>query len=100
SYDGMVHIVRVLQRTSLEVDAMIRYMSIFKPLMENPLATVPDRAVEYLVGAFTGNASVVSQLHTAGVPFWYVRAASLFAGENILAIVTPREPSCVEVQAH
>ncbi|KAJ7858147.1 hypothetical protein B0H14DRAFT_3447468 [Mycena olivaceomarginata] len=100
SYDGMVHIVRVLQRTSLEVDAMIRYMSIFKPLMENPLATAPDRAVEYLVGAFTGNASVVSQLHTAGVPFWYVRAASLFAGENILAIVTPREPSCVEVQAH
>jgi hypothetical protein len=43
---------------------------------------------------------IVDEKSMIGVPFWYIRAASSFAAENILAIVTPCEPLGVELQSH
>ncbi|KAJ7807487.1 hypothetical protein B0H14DRAFT_2609644 [Mycena olivaceomarginata] len=100
SYDGMILSVRKLQRTCLEVDAMLQYMTSFKPRIDDPNSVVPDQPTEYLMGVYTGNPEVAVQLHIAGIPYWYIRPASEFSSENILAIVSPRPPLDVEVCLH
>ncbi|KAJ7857397.1 hypothetical protein B0H13DRAFT_2356962 [Mycena leptocephala] len=99
TYEHMVQAVRTLQRTCLEVVAFVDYMSLYKPFMENP-SLHPGRASTSLMGVYTSNPKLAQQFHLAGIPYWYIRRATQFSKENILAIVAPRPPSEVELEPH
>ncbi|KAJ7488482.1 hypothetical protein B0H11DRAFT_2230015 [Mycena galericulata] len=90
--------VRNMQRTFLEVDAIMEYMRVYKPRIEDPLGVGmrPGR----LMGVYTGDLGVAQQMHLAGIPYWLVRRASLFHKENIIELVTPRSPSNLALKAH
>lgn len=97
TYEQAVLGIRDLQRTCLEIDALIEYMTVYKPRMKP--GVVPCRPAA-LMGAFTGDPRVAETLFVAGMPYWYVREASAFSTENILEIVAPRSCSHLDIPAH
>ncbi|KAJ7158052.1 hypothetical protein B0H12DRAFT_1083385 [Mycena haematopus] len=99
SFDQMVLAIRNMQRTFLEADAMIEYMRVYKPRMEDPLGEA-SRPQAGMMGAYTGNAREAQLLHRAGIPYWYIRQASQFSKEKINELVAVRLPSHLELQAH
>ncbi|KAJ6535037.1 hypothetical protein B0H19DRAFT_1271696 [Mycena capillaripes] len=91
--------VRNLQRTFLECDAMLEYMRMYKPHMENPKAIVSTRPAP-LIGTYTTNAGVVQELYRADIPYWYIREARSFQNQNILELVHPHPPASLEQAPH
>ncbi|KAK7046956.1 hypothetical protein R3P38DRAFT_92560 [Favolaschia claudopus] len=91
NYDQMVLSVTRLQLTWLELDAMLQYMTVFKPQMDAPFGPRPELAA--CVGAFTFDAQVAQFLHKAGLPYWYLRPAKQFSREIILELVQLVQPS-------
>ncbi|KAJ6454897.1 hypothetical protein C8R47DRAFT_1328794 [Mycena vitilis] len=98
TYERTVLAVRNVQRTFLEIDAILEYMRMYKPYMEDPLSKATRPAA--LIGAYTTDSGVAQQLHRADIPYWYIRPASLFRDENILELVHPRPPTRLELRAH
>ncbi|KAJ7116258.1 hypothetical protein C8R43DRAFT_902405 [Mycena crocata] len=93
TYPKMVFALTSLQRAYLELDALYRYLTIYKPRIDNYMIS-PDRDshVADCVGAFTADVEVAQALFTARLPFWLLRPAHLFTTANILALVDLREP--------
>ncbi|KAJ7904139.1 hypothetical protein B0H13DRAFT_2334695 [Mycena leptocephala] len=79
-----------MQRCYLELTGMLRYMSLYKPQMEDPNAEpgLPDDCM----GVFTSDPIVTQQFRIARLPFWFIQPLSTFLHENILSIVIPQEP--------
>ncbi|KAK6974871.1 hypothetical protein R3P38DRAFT_3335461 [Favolaschia claudopus] len=84
--------VTALQRAFLEADALLRYMTVFKPRMELNSDSRPPPA-ENCVGVFTMHVEVAQHLRDAGLPYWLLQPTFTFRDANILEIVTPRQPA-------
>ncbi|THU92089.1 hypothetical protein K435DRAFT_567148, partial [Dendrothele bispora CBS 962.96] len=59
-----------LQRTFLELHALLDYCEVFKPQMEGRATPASQRAP--LLGVFVSDYSQASQLFRAGIPFWFI----------------------------
>ncbi|KAJ7479318.1 hypothetical protein B0H11DRAFT_2233752 [Mycena galericulata] len=93
TFPKMLFAVTSLQRAFLELDALYEYMTIYKPRIDNYLASAPaGTAVAQCVGAFTTVPTVAQQLWAAHLPFWFMRPVEVFDLENIWTVVTLREP--------
>ncbi|KAJ7429432.1 hypothetical protein B0H11DRAFT_2265750 [Mycena galericulata] len=94
TFPKMLFAVTSLQRAFLELDALYEYMTIYKPRIDNYLASAPaGTAVAQCVGAFTnsadGRAAAVGP-HTCH--FGSCDQVEVFDLENIWTVVTLREP--------
>jgi hypothetical protein len=89
TYIRVVINVTNVQRCYLELMGMLRYMTMYKPRMEDPTAEpgLPDDCV----GVFTSDPIVAQQFRIARLPYWLIRPLSTFLHENILSVVTPQE---------
>ncbi|KAJ7131485.1 hypothetical protein C8R43DRAFT_1133714 [Mycena crocata] len=101
AYEDMVLAVRKVQRTALELDALVEYMRIYHPRMIKCQDMSAATRAAPLMGAYTGQPEVAQRLYLAGIPYWYVRDAGTFDQENILELVTPLSPAFhLEQAAH
>ncbi|KAJ6495922.1 hypothetical protein DFH09DRAFT_1103592 [Mycena vulgaris] len=80
-------------------DAMIEYMFVYKPRMEDPRNLYPLRPGKF-VGVYTTDPQIAQRFHLAGLPYWYIRPACSFSKENILEIVPVQPPSQLALAAH
>ncbi|KAJ7625440.1 hypothetical protein B0H17DRAFT_1111131 [Mycena rosella] len=98
TFEKMVFGVTSVQRTYLELDALLSYTQIYKPRMESLTSIVsaaPPHSASSLqscMGAFTANPEVAQLLFMAQLPFWLLRPTAAFFGENILAIAPLVDP--------
>ncbi|KAJ7141960.1 hypothetical protein C8R43DRAFT_1131269 [Mycena crocata] len=93
TFPKMVFALTSLQRAYLELDALYRYITIYKPRIDNYMISPErDSRVADCVGAFTVDVDVAQSLFTARLPFWLLRPAHLFTDANILALVDLQEP--------
>ncbi|KAJ7152230.1 hypothetical protein C8R43DRAFT_1127309 [Mycena crocata] len=94
TYTKMLFALTSLQRAFLELDALYNYMSIYKQRIDNYMNSDPTdtTAVAETIGTFTTVPLVAQQLFVARVPFWFLRPVEVFDAENILRLVTLREP--------
>ncbi|KAK0493745.1 hypothetical protein EDD18DRAFT_1050433, partial [Armillaria luteobubalina] len=61
------------QRIACELHAFIKYMTIYKPLMEAPESDAPSMPInDTLVGAFSNDATVIQCFFKAGIPVWHI----------------------------
>ncbi|KAJ7082461.1 hypothetical protein B0H15DRAFT_785685 [Mycena belliarum] len=90
TYEQMVFEVTSVQRSTLELEALLQYMKIYQPRM-NDVATPPDppgvSSLTACMGAFTSDPRVVQRFFKARLPFWFIRPAHAFAEEVILSVV-------------
>ncbi|KAJ7642828.1 hypothetical protein B0H17DRAFT_1148771 [Mycena rosella] len=92
--------VRNLQRTLLELDAALTYMTVYKKRMESPALTNSTPPAEKLVGTYTGDARIAQRLGMAGLPYWYIHPHGVLP-EKDAPIVTPHSPqSLLELAPH
>jgi hypothetical protein len=77
--------VRDVQRTWLELTALLDYMDIYKPRMDGYLPKAD--AVANTVGIFTTDLRVAQDFFTAGLPYWLIRPASDYIDQTILRVV-------------
>ncbi|KAJ7061921.1 hypothetical protein C8F01DRAFT_1251759 [Mycena amicta] len=85
--------VTSLQRACLELDAAYEYWTVYKPRMEDFLASHRlGPALAPCISAYTSDLLVAQQLYAARIPFWLLRPTSVFAQEIILKVVAPIEP--------
>lgn len=91
TYDRMVLGVTGVQRAYLELTGLLRYLSIYKPRMENPdvEAGLPDDCI----GVFTSDPAIAQQFHIARLPYWFIRPLSAFNNEIILSVVPLLDPT-------
>ncbi|KAJ7692262.1 hypothetical protein B0H17DRAFT_1200597 [Mycena rosella] len=73
--------VRNLQRTLLELDALLTYMM-------------------KCVGAYTGNAAIAQSLSKAGLPYWYIHPAGHYPDGNITLVLLRSAESHLELAPH
>jgi hypothetical protein len=95
----MVFGVRDVQRSWLEITAMIDFMQIYKPRMDGraPRAS----SVADTLGVFTHEVRVAQDYVTAGLPCWLIRPASDFTNQNILKVVQlQRAEGIITLTAH
>ncbi|THV02559.1 hypothetical protein K435DRAFT_963060 [Dendrothele bispora CBS 962.96] len=62
--------VAALQRTFLELHALLDYCETYKPRMEGRSEAASERAP--VIGAFVSDYNRASQLFRAGIPFWFI----------------------------
>ncbi|KAJ7450134.1 hypothetical protein FB451DRAFT_1186907 [Mycena latifolia] len=94
TYKKMVFGVTSLQRTFVELNALYNYTTVYKPRMDNYMTSTSAKIpVAACVSAFTTVPSVAQQLYAARLPFWFLQPTFVFDTENILAVVTLRQPS-------
>ncbi|KAJ7089423.1 hypothetical protein C8R44DRAFT_751432 [Mycena epipterygia] len=91
TYDRMVLGVTGLQCAYLELTGLFRYISIYKPRMENPYveAGPPDDCI----GVFTSDPAIAQFFRIARLPYWLIRPLSAFNKETILSVVLPLDPT-------
>ncbi|KAJ7868431.1 hypothetical protein B0H13DRAFT_1635742 [Mycena leptocephala] len=91
TFERMIVEVTCLQRSYLELQGLLTYMTIYKPRMEDPDAELglPDDCM----GVFTSDPKVAQQFRAARLPYWFLRPLSAFHQENILRVVTPLDPA-------
>ncbi|KAF8144159.1 hypothetical protein K438DRAFT_1993139 [Mycena galopus ATCC 62051] len=92
TFKQMVAGVTALQRTFLEAEALVRYMTEFKPRMVDLGSKTPPPAA-HCVGIFTIDPAIAQQFSAAGLPYWLLRPTWTFTTENILEVVAPRLPA-------
>lgn len=90
SYCDMLCGVTNLQRLFLEVQALIDYMTVYKPKMDRRLGSPPP--VANTVGAFTTDARVAQDFVDAGLPVWLIRPASVVDLRTIDRTVSIKQP--------
>nr|GAT45485.1 predicted protein [Mycena chlorophos] len=83
--------VRSVQQLWLEMDALLRYMLVFRGRMLD--SSLQGEAPGHFVGAFTDNPKFAQRLHRAAIPFWLIRPLAAFDAENILKVVHLRWPA-------
>jgi hypothetical protein len=91
TFERMTVEVTCLQRSYLELQGLLAYMTVYKPRMEDPDAQpgLPDDCI----GVFTSDPKVAQQFCAARLPYWFLRPLSTFHHENILRVVTPLDPA-------
>ncbi|KAJ7075085.1 hypothetical protein B0H15DRAFT_800771 [Mycena belliarum] len=88
-----------LQRTLLELDAMLSYLQIFRGRMESG-GIAAARAGPF-IGAYTADPIVAQKLALAGLPFWFIRPATDEASGQITQVLSFRSPtSQLELAPH
>ncbi|KAJ7438659.1 hypothetical protein B0H11DRAFT_2104329, partial [Mycena galericulata] len=93
TYDKTFFGLTSLQRTYLELDALLAFMTVYQPrILEFNYKDEPAYGVAPCMGAITYEPEVAQLLKKAGLPFWFMRPTYAFFTENILKIVTPVEP--------
>jgi hypothetical protein len=98
--DSVFLAARNLQRTLLELDAFIVYMTIYKPRMEKPGGEAVALGGQY-VGTYTSDAVIAQLWHSAGLPCWFMRTTNPEEERNVTKWVTPRSPgSQLELSPH
>ncbi|KAJ7811142.1 hypothetical protein B0H14DRAFT_3479933 [Mycena olivaceomarginata] len=88
----MVVGITALQRMFLKAEALVRYMTEFKPRMVDLGSKSPPPA-EHCVGVFTIDPAIAQQFSAAGLPYWLLRPTWTFTTENVLEVVAPRLPA-------
>ncbi|KAK7027779.1 hypothetical protein R3P38DRAFT_3267870 [Favolaschia claudopus] len=91
-FDKLRFVLACVQRTYLELDAVLEYATVYKPRMESLTPTDPTIPVANCVGVFTSSVEVAQQLWGARLPYWLVRPTYVFSEEVILKVVTPEKP--------
>lgn len=94
--------VRDVQRFWLETVAMVDYMEIYRPRMDNAqLSISPDPPpVADRIGLFTSDVRVVQDHFQAGLPCWFIRPATAFNDQNILKVRQPELPFELDREPH
>ncbi|KAJ7743478.1 hypothetical protein DFH07DRAFT_777394 [Mycena maculata] len=87
TYEKMVFGFTSMQRSYLELEALLSYMSVYKPRMESSDSKTGDLVVKHCMGAFTHEPQIAQMFFKAGLPFWLIRPTYVFDTENILAVV-------------
>ncbi|KAJ7615140.1 hypothetical protein DFH06DRAFT_1013510 [Mycena polygramma] len=100
TFEHLALMARNLQRTCLELIAMIDYMLVYKPRMELADIVAPSEPSSSLLGAFTTNPKIAQQFFAAGIPYWFMRPASSYLGQNILQVLDSLPAPSVEVERH
>ncbi|KAJ6468152.1 hypothetical protein C8R47DRAFT_990141 [Mycena vitilis] len=101
TYNKMVFAIASVQSAFLELDALYRYITVFKPRIDNFMtAAPPTTPVAECVGAFTVVPAVAQQLWAARLPFWFLRPTYVFDDAvNILKVVPLTEPCFIPSDA-
>ena len=73
-FRDLVIFVAQLQRTLLDVHALLDYIEILRPLLVISPPSKPLRVNRTWMGCFTTNTEVCEGLYYAGVPVWFVRS--------------------------
>jgi len=71
-FQDLVIFIAQLQRTLLDIHAMLDYFEIVRPLLENP-PSKPVHANPTWMGCFTSDTQICDELYMAGVPVWLFR---------------------------
>ncbi|KAJ7682336.1 hypothetical protein DFH06DRAFT_971605 [Mycena polygramma] len=100
TFEHLALMARNLQRTCLELIAMIDYMLVYKPRMELADIAAPSEPSSSLLGAFTTNPKIAQQFFAAGIPCWFMRLASSNVTQNILQVIDSLPAPSVEVERH
>ncbi|KAJ6467655.1 hypothetical protein C8R47DRAFT_1303298 [Mycena vitilis] len=100
TFEHLALMARNLQRTCLELIAMIDYMQFYKPVMEMPHTAAPPEPSPSLLGAFTTNPKIAQRFWAAGIPYWFMRPASAYLGQNILEVIDSLPAPSVQVERH
>ncbi|THU99405.1 hypothetical protein K435DRAFT_855690 [Dendrothele bispora CBS 962.96] len=74
SYRQMRIGVVSLQRTFLELQALLDYCLVFKPSMEGRDGAVSSP--HSVIGSFVWDLDIAAQLYRAGIPFWFIHSVS------------------------
>jgi hypothetical protein len=82
--------IRDVQRTWLELTALLDYMEIYKPRMDGHAHSASE--VANTIGVFTHDLRVAQDFFTAGLPCWLIRPASDFINQIIHKVVVPEDP--------
>ncbi|KAJ7496266.1 hypothetical protein B0H11DRAFT_1910025 [Mycena galericulata] len=91
TYNKTVFGLASLQRNYLELHALLEFMTVYQPRMQN-FSAKPANSVAACMGTITHEPEVAQLLDVAGLPFWLLRPTHTFDSENILAIVSPIQP--------
>jgi len=84
SFRHVQFVVRDLQRVWLNIWAILDYMEIYKPRIDN--IAPPADGVADTVGTFTMSIRVAQDMFLAGLPCWLIRPSSSFSDERIFRI--------------
>lgn len=95
TYDRMVLGVTSLQRAYLELTGLLRYISIYKPRMEN--LDVEAGPPDDCIGVFTADPAIAQLFRIARLPYWLIRPLSVFNKETILSVVPLLDPTALLV---
>ncbi|KAK0471914.1 hypothetical protein IW261DRAFT_1571393 [Armillaria novae-zelandiae] len=88
------------QHIARELNTLVQYMTLYKPLMEAPESDTPPMPVDdRLVRAFLNNATIVQSFFKAGIPVWQVVSIKELPGVHVDNVCEfsnsphPEEPS-------
>lgn len=95
----MMFQVRDVQRSWLEIVAMLDYMEIYRPRMNATTGSIRTQVppTADTMGAFTSDLRVAQDHFAAGLPYWLIRPASAFADQNILEPCDPEPPHSINL---
>jgi hypothetical protein len=89
SFRDTVYQVAEFQRLCLDINAMLDYVTIFRPRLSSHEDQPKPSAELHIMGAFTNNPEVTSKLHQCGIPVWLVRTETqVSTSTRIVAKVT------------
>ncbi|PBK84234.1 hypothetical protein ARMGADRAFT_1088687 [Armillaria gallica] len=72
------------QRVARELHAFVKYMTIYKPLMEALESDMPSMPIDdTLVGAFSNDATVIQRFFKASIPVWRIVAMKDLRGVRV-----------------
>ncbi|TFK59867.1 hypothetical protein BDN72DRAFT_905464 [Pluteus cervinus] len=103
SFEEVTSWVRVVQRYWKEIVALLDYMEIFKPQMDDPQESFKSRAVANTIGAFVWDCDDAIHLFHARIPFWFIQYQHALLDHNVLAVVPLTLPDTIlemQVMAH
>lgn len=103
NFKQMAFQVRDIQRSWMEVVAVLDYMEIYKPRMDATDGTVITKhhTTAATLGTFTSDLRVAQDHFQAGLPCWLIQPASAFVQQNILKLCEPEPPhSTIELTPH
>ncbi|KAJ7466557.1 hypothetical protein B0H11DRAFT_2239731 [Mycena galericulata] len=92
TFHQMVATVTTVQRMFLEAQALLKYITVYKPLMDHGESDLP-RPTEHCVGVFTADLVIAQEFRLAGLPYWLLRPTHTFRSDNILAVVELLQPA-------
>ncbi|THU83466.1 hypothetical protein K435DRAFT_784184 [Dendrothele bispora CBS 962.96] len=84
TFQQMCMTVVAVQRTCLELHALLEYCDVYKPRMDGSLPSAKSAAP--VIGAFTWDLDDAALLFRAGIPFWFIRSRAELGAVAVSAI--------------